>query len=911
MSSSRIVFLVTGLVGLVWFAADTQAQVANYVSPTKRVRAMQGELGRGTAPSERLTKSLQGPAAGDRHEPAPLRKEGFIQQLRALPQTSVQALQEAEIRQLRLPPTYSGLRDRRASNYPSVEQWAHFPSRPGDRDGSRGAGQALQTAFVESAQQGSTERYSQEEEPESIAVRFAAERTAGEHFDKHPDRQAIERRPLGPELESSEDSRGITTVALTPESLQQAPRVSRVPLPRPAATQSDPLATLPPEEDTAAPPARIVATPTSSVPHRGSLRISTATLHGATRDVPDDGGSENSPSLSLPDLPLPAMPLPALPDSQLPPMGDSQSVAPPNAVPSPTIASDSALADKEPAAEESAELPYSKVESLRDSSSETEERLLPNPGPTSLGITLPTAPPTMGMTTIGTTGPTTTKRSPAATGQSMPQLALESKQASAPLASLGSPDRRLKMEAPHLVVLLNGPSDLPIGTPAPYEIVVRNDDSIDLHGLILRMDIPGGVKVQALKPTHGQFEIENAANGLTMVTWSFDHLPAGQTASAPMQLVASSAQNFAVAMEWTLMPIAGTSAVEVRTPRLELSLDGPAEVRFGEANTYRLHIRNPGTAVANHLVVRLSAEPYGSSSAEIERIAPGEEEIIEVELTFNERGAINIAAVAEEESGLTGKTAIDVLVRQAIVQAQLLATPLVYHGTPTECGVRLTNSGDADALDLRVALQLPEGAGLVSAPPGALLSGRELTWRVDQLDAGGSELYTVQLKLTGEGSNSLALQCSGPGNVSSSATAVTRVESITDLKLFVNDPIAPAPVGSEVVYELTLTNRGSKAATNVKVIAQFSDGIEPTHGEGHTARVVPGQALFEPLPRLAAGETVKLKVFAKAAASGIHRFRVEVRSDESEVRLVQEESTQYLESLNHLAAPISADSTLR
>lgn len=359
------------------------------------------------------------------------------------------------------------------------------------------------------------------------------------------------------------------------------------------------------------------------------------------------------------------------------------------------------------------------------------------------------------------------------------------------------------------------------------------------------------------------------------------------------------------------MPIAGTSSIDVRTPRLELALDGPAEVRFGQPNTYRLHIRNPGNAAANQIEVRLSAESFGSSAAQIEHIAPGEEEVIEVELTFNERGTINIAAVAEEQSGLASKTAIAVIVRQAIVQSQLLATPLVYHGTPTECRVRLTNSGDTDALDLRAVLQLPEGAGLVSAPPGAALNGGELTWRIDKLIAGSSEEYTVQLKLTADGANALALQCHGPGIVSTSAEAVTQVESITDLKLFVNDPLAPAPVGSEVVYELTLTNRGSKAATNVKVIAQFSDGIEPTRGEGHAARVVPGQTLFEPLPRLAAGETVNLKVFAKAAASGIHRFRVEVRSDETEVRLVQEESTQYLEPVSRIAAPMLGSSTLR
>mgnify|MGYP003676244801 CR=1 FL=1 len=114
-----------------------------------------------------------------------------------------------------------------------------------------------------------------------------------------------------------------------------------------------------------------------------------------------------------------------------------------------------------------------------------------------------------------------------------------------------------------------------------------------------------------------------------------------------------------------------------------------------------------------------------------------------------------------------------------------------------------------------------------------------------------------------------------------------------------------------MAYELTLTNRGSKAATNVVVVAQFSDGIEPIRSEGHAARVVPGQALFETLPRLAAGETINLKVIAQAAAAGSHRFRVEVRSDDSQVRLVQEESTQYLESAGRIAKPAANGPSLR
>ena len=46
---------------------------------------------------------------------------------------------------------------------------------------------------------------------------------------------------------------------------------------------------------------------------------------------------------------------------------------------------------------------------------------------------------------------------------------------------------------------------------------------------------------------------------------------------------------------------------------------------------------------------------------------------------------------------------------------------------------------------------------------------------------------------------------------------VTTVEAIADLKLMVNDPQGPLPVGKEVVYEIVITNRGTREANNIDV----------------------------------------------------------------------------------------------
>ncbi len=53
-----------------------------------------------------------------------------------------------------------------------------------------------------------------------------------------------------------------------------------------------------------------------------------------------------------------------------------------------------------------------------------------------------------------------------------------------------------------------------------------------------------------------------------------------------------------------------------------------------------------------------------------------------------------------------------------------------------------------------------------------------------------------------------------------------------------------------MTYEINLSNRGTKAAETVRVVAQFSNGIEPLRAEGQTGEVLTGQVLFSPIARL-------------------------------------------------------------
>ncbi len=471
-----------------------------------------------------------------------------------------------------------------------------------------------------------------------------------------------------------------------------------------------------------------------------------------------------------------------------------------------------------------------------------------------------------------------------------------------PSANRSLGNERIKMQSPRIQVTLNGPPQLSVGEANPYTLVVRNEDKINLAGIILRLDVPPGVVAQPQKATHGAAEIERAQDGTTMLTWSFENLEGNSEAVMPLQVVAQQPRNFAVAMEWTLLPMASNSGIDVLTPQLELALEGPNEVNFSEPNVFRLHVRNRGNADANDVAVKLSAEHYGSSATEIGKIAAGGQQTVDVELVFNEPGSITIAAEAAAAGNVGAASQVNVRVRQSVLEAFLDAPEVVYHSSPTPYKLHVRNTGDAVAKNAKAVITLPADCTPVELPADATLQNGSIVWDLAQLRPASASELSFSLSFAREGDNRVSVHCTSTSGAPVQCATVTMVKAVSDLKLFVTDPVAPAPVNGEVQYEMKLVNRGSKAAEQVSVIALFSKDIEPTRAEGQKSQILTGQVRFQPITRVEPGQTITLKVYAQAATAGMHRFRAEVRTSEVDVKLVQEQSTEYMETIRRTAS---------
>ena len=209
--------------------------------------------------------------------------------------------------------------------------------------------------------------------------------------------------------------------------------------------------------------------------------------------------------------------------------------------------------------------------------------------------------------------------------------------------------------------------------------------------------------------------------------------------------------------------------------------------------------------------------------------------------------------------------------------------------------IQVTNPGNASAQDVVIAAELPAGAefkevtgaGRYNSDTGAV------EWTLPQLQAGGEETMIIKCVLATPGVNNLNLTASASGELSSDAQTITRVEALADLVLDVTDPRGPVAVGQDVIYEVRISNRGTKSADGVEAIIFFSEGVEAITVEGGDHQVSTGQVDFKAIPSVPAGGEVIYTITARAETAGNHVFRAEVHCKSLGTSLASEETTKF------------------
>jgi hypothetical protein len=274
-------------------------------------------------------------------------------------------------------------------------------------------------------------------------------------------------------------------------------------------------------------------------------------------------------------------------------------------------------------------------------------------------------------------------------------------------------------------------------------------------------------------------------------------------------------------------------------------------------------------------------------------IPSGHKKEVPLAVVASQTGSIDLQITAAAENGVEAHTSHKITVRKAEVSLAIDGPPLKFAGSEAIYSVVVSNSGSATADSVNLSLNLPAGAKYLGGIDGAATAAAGLRWRIATLQPGARRQYDVRLQLTAAGANRVEIQSQAAASGIANCVVETEVEAVSDLKLVVNDPAGPTPLSETAVFELTLMNRGSQAARQVKLIMQFSDGVEPVAFEGCEARIVPGQILCQPLAQLGPGEQATLRIKAQSRQAGAHHFRIEVTTGDDDARLVSEGTTRF------------------
>jgi len=474
-----------------------------------------------------------------------------------------------------------------------------------------------------------------------------------------------------------------------------------------------------------------------------------------------------------------------------------------------------------------------------------------------------------------------------------PQTILESPQAEAthrrvPARSItGS---LLSSVGPQIRVETVGPRSVMLGKPAEYNITVTNAGNVAADEIYVRVSLPSWVEVQADNVTSGTTQTQAEAPGQQKLVWTIDQIEPQSQQTLKLFALPNANRPFDLMVDWTLRPVSCVAQIEVQQPRLEMAVFGPKNVLYGDSAVYTIQLTNPGTGSAENVALEFS---YGARRLEkkiIGDIAPGEQNEINVELTAQQAGQLHVAAVATADGGLKAEANEDILVRRAELEVGVIGSSLKFAGGVATYKVRVKNIGDATANGVSASIVLPPGAKVLGAQDtesGSVLQD------VGALLPGAERVIGIQCQLMMPGENRIDAIVKTDGGLEKSASFTTRVEALADLKLTVSDPRGPTALGTEAIYEVHIVNRGTKAAERIKVVAQFSEGVEPIEANGGAADIVPGQVLFHPIARIEPGDELVLKIVAKADKAGNHRFRAELTAGDPDTRLIAEETTYF------------------
>ena len=446
----------------------------------------------------------------------------------------------------------------------------------------------------------------------------------------------------------------------------------------------------------------------------------------------------------------------------------------------------------------------------------------------------------------------------------------------------------------------SGPKEVAVGGTITYRIDVRNPSDLTARGVTVTDAVPAGLTLLGSNPP--------ATAGPTSLTWALGDLAAGQARSIELSFRAMQpgiVNNCATVQSADGAQAQDCAATTVTNPSIEITMVGPPQAAVGEDVTFITTVTNRGSTTANGLVLvdrfdqglkhEFAASPI--ENRELGSLQPGESRKVNVRLRVVQEGRWCNNMELSGDGGIRGSaqaclTAIAATMPAAppTVVTPPPSTPSTTGAVPvllirktaakTQAGVgdtvlfniEIENRGQVAATNVRLADNYDISLTPTQATNGWQAAGNDLFWTLPSLAPGQVLGYQIECRCQAPAAracNRATLTCrEGVRADTEACLAITGQQNT--LTIDVRDLTDPAPVGNEVIYEVTVRNLANVSDRNVAVTVALPTQMTP--GSGHTGPTqfsVDNRTIrFNPLAELRPGEAQTYRVVGIARERG-------------------------------------------
>jgi uncharacterized repeat protein (TIGR01451 family) len=342
------------------------------------------------------------------------------------------------------------------------------------------------------------------------------------------------------------------------------------------------------------------------------------------------------------------------------------------------------------------------------------------------------------------------------------------------------------------------------------------------------------------------------------------------------------------------------AVVAVVQPTLELTKIAPSEALLCEPITVEFIVTNTGTGAAQNVQIvdtlpagLQTADGKGKVVLDAGTLAAQESRRFAIKLRATKNGVYVNKAVATSASGLRAESEATLTsVRQPILAISKSGPQRQYLGRPISYEITVVNKGDGPARNTIIEDIIPPGVTAIEATTGAQFSTSKLVWELGTLEPNMSKKVQVSYTPTKEGEVMATASASAYCAETVTDTAKTAITGIAAARLEVVDLEDPVEVGNTTTYVITVTNQGSAADTNVRVVCTLDDKLQYVSSAGATAGSIMGRTVsFAPLRRLEPRTKATWRVVVRGARAGDVRFKATMHTDTLALPVEQTEAT--------------------